>query len=190
MADPQAAVCFTVSDLERFPDDDLLRYEIIDGELFVSKAPHYRHQNSGNLCANALTNWNAETGLGMVLPGIGLIFSEYDAVIPDLVWVSRERLERLADEAGHLLGAPELVVEVLSPGAANLRRDLDAKLKLYSTRGVDEYWIVDWRLETVAVYRRQRARLRLVSTLSYEDTLTSPLLPGFALPIAQLFPRD
>ncbi len=125
-----------------------------------------------------------------MLPAVGLIFSEYDAVIPDLVWVSRERLALLADEAGHLRGAPELVVEVLSPGAENERRDLGAKLKLYSVHGVAEYWILDWRLETVAVYRRQRARLRLVATLRRDDTLTSPLLPGFALPVGHLFPRD
>jgi Uma2 family endonuclease len=69
----------------------------------------------------------------------GLIFSDTDAVIPDVVWVSHERLARLEDEAGPLRGAPELVVEVLSPGALNERRDREAKRKLYSAYGVQEY---------------------------------------------------
>jgi Uma2 family endonuclease len=189
MARTSPSLRFTVSDLELFPDDSQ-RYEIIDGELFVSKAAHYRHHRASARITIHLGNWSLETGLGEVLPTPGVVFTEADAVIPDLVWVSHDRLALLADEVGHLRGAPELVVEVLSPGVDNERRDREAKLKLYSAYGVAEYWIVDWRLETVAVYRRQRARLRLVTTLGYDDKLTSPLLPGFALPIAQLFPRD
>jgi Uma2 family endonuclease len=79
---------------------------------------------------------------------------------------------------------------VLSPGATNERRDREAKLKLYSTRGVDEYWLVDWRTQTVVVYRRQAAQLRLQATLRREDPLASPLLPEFALTVAELFDRD
>ena len=187
MAEPARDDRWTVSDLERLPDDAWHRYEIIDGELFVSRAAHYKHQDSGNLIANALTNWNWGTGLGKVLPAVGLIFTEHDSVIPDVVWISHERLALLVDDAGHFQGAPELVVEVLSAGTSNERRDRDVKLRLYSTQGVREYWLVDWRAETVAVYRRHRARLRLDATLTREDTLTSPLLPGFSLPIARMF---
>jgi Uma2 family endonuclease len=189
MAETPPAVRFTVADLELFPDDSQ-RYEIIDGELFVSRAAHHEHQETGNLCAFALTAWNNETRLGRVIPAAGVNFSEADSVIPDVVWVSRERLARIVDDAGHLQGAPELVVEVLSPGASNERRDREAKLKLYSIQGVHEYWIVDWRAQTVAVYRRHEAQLRLVGTLERGDTLTSPLLPGFELVVAQLFARD
>lgn len=91
------------------------------------------------------------------------------------------------DEAGHLTGAPALVVEVLSPGVEDERRDREAKLKLYESRGVREYWIVDWRLQQIAVYRRDQAMLRLVATLFAEDVLTSPLFPGFPCPVARLF---
>ena len=115
------------------------------------------------------------------------LFSEADNVVPDVVWVSNERLAALMDEAGHLTGAPELAVEVLSPGVENERRDREAKLKLYESRGVREYWIVDWRLQQIEVYRRERAMLHLVVTLFAEDVLTSPLLPGFSCPVARLF---
>lgn len=140
-----------------------------------------------NDAAFALTAWNAETQLGVVILGPGLIFTESDAVIPDIVWVSRERRALIEGEDQHLHGAPELVVEVLSPGSRKEYRDRQAKLKLYSVHGVQEYWIVDGRTQTVAVYRRKQARLQLVAALGDADTLTSPVLPGFVLPVARLF---
>jgi Uma2 family endonuclease len=82
------------------------------------------------------------------------------------------------------------MIEVLSPWSLNERRDREAKLKLYSRRGVDEYWIVDWRERTVDVYRREGAALLLAEHLSGEDRLTSPLLPDFTAPLPDLFPRE
>jgi len=76
-------------------------------------------------------------------------FAEDEDVIPDLVWISRERKALAMDEQGHFQAAPELVVEVLSPGPANERCDRELKLKLYSRQGVLEYWIVAWRLRMV-----------------------------------------
>ena len=187
MADTPAALRWTVADLELFPDDEWKRYEIIDGELFVSRAPGDEHQLVLQAFCLGLGNWNTERRLGVVIPGPGLVFEESDAVIPDLVWVSHERRARIMGEDHHMHGAPELVVEVLSPGAANERRDRQAKLKLYSVQGVQEYWIADWRAQTVAVYRRRRAQLRLAATLGRDDTLASTLLPGLTLTIARLF---
>ena len=79
------------------------------------------------------------------------------------------------------------MVEVLSPGSANERRDREFKLKLYSRRGTDEYWIVDRQERRVEVYRREDAVLTLVKTLSESDTLQSPLLPGFTCKVSQFF---
>ncbi len=179
---------YTSADLERLPDVEGVRYEIIDGELHVSKQPSWHHQYTTNMVAFALSAWNQETGHGVILPAPGVIFAADDDVAPDVVWISRERLAALQDAAGHLRGAPELVVEVLSPGAANERRDRELKLQLYSRRGVDEYWLVDWRMRTVQVFRREQEGLRPVATLEGDDTLTSPLLPGFSCPISRLWP--
>ena len=110
-----------------------------------------------------------------------------DAVAPDLVWISKERLERAWGADGKLHAAPELVVEVLSPGETNEQRDREIKLSLYSRWGVLEYWIWDWRARSVEIYRREKASLRLVATLYNADTLTTPLLPGFSCPIASIF---
>lgn len=104
-----------------------------------------------------------------------------------MVWISKERLAILLDSQGHLTGAPELVVEVLSSGTENERRDREVKLKLYGSRGVQEYWILNWQLQQVEVYRREKAVLKLVATLLTTDELSSPLLPNFVCPVARLF---
>jgi Uma2 family endonuclease len=79
------------------------------------------------------------------------------------------------------------VVEVLSQGKANEDRDRLAKLKLYSTQGVQEYWIVDRVAQRVEVYRRSGAQLGLAATFLAADVSTSPLLPEFSCDVGRLF---
>lgn len=173
-------------DLESLPEDGK-RYEIVDGALYVSKQPHYYHQGVCVKVSSFLETWSGKTELGEINYAPGLIFAEDDDVAPDIVWSSFSRLKTVLEADGKLHAAPELVIEVLSPGPRNESRDREAKLKLYSRRGVGEYWIVDWISRQVEVYRRERAQLRLVSTLFDPDSLTSPLLPGFSCPVADLF---
>ena len=179
-------VRWTVTDLELFPEDGK-RYEIINGELFVTRAPHWKHQEvSGNVYA-VLKDWSRKTGLGRSAVAPGIIFSATDSVIPDVVWASNQRLEECLDESGHLTDAPELVVEVLSKGVKDKQRDLELKRKLYSIQGVQEYWILDYQQQQIRVYQREQAVLQLAVTLFAEDTLTSPLLPEFSCIVRELF---
>ena len=177
---------WTTSDLELLPDNGN-RYEIIDGELFVTKAPHWKHQLTCGRIFSALDAWSQSTKSGQAAINPGIIFTDTDNVIPDVVWASNERLAVLLNNAGHLTAAPELVVEVLSPGTENQRRDREAKLKLYSSRGVREYWIVDWQKQQIEVYRREEAVLNLVATLFTNDNLITPLLPGFNCLVGAIF---
>lgn len=177
---------WTVTDLELLPEDGR-RYEIVDGELFVTRAPHWKHQNVSVRIGMALESWSIESGLGEAAVNPGLVFSESDSVIPDVVWATHERLETMLDEAGHLVAAPELVVEILSPGEKNERRDRKAKLKLYSSYGVLEYWIADRNQRKVEVYRRDDGILKLALSLYANDELTSPNLPGFSVFVSQFF---
>jgi Uma2 family endonuclease len=182
-----SVVKLTIADLEALPEDGK-RYELIDGELHVSTQPHWFHQRVCGLFFAALHTWSKQTGLGIVNLAPGVIFSEEDAVAPDVVWVSAERLKVVLDqEKGKAYQAPDLVIEVLSPGYENERRDKRLKLQLYSQRGVKEYWIADWRTKTIEIYRRVEAALRLECTLGVDDDLTSPLLPGFSVRVATLF---
>jgi Uma2 family endonuclease len=177
---------FTSRDLESLPDDGK-RYEIVDGELFVSKQPHYYHQRVCFSVGYALESWCRQAGSGQVNIAPGIIFADDDEVAPDLIWLSDDRLAAALSADGKLHVAPELVVEVLSPGDVNQRRDREAKLKLYSRRGVAEYWLVDWRLRRIEVYRRERDQLALAVTLDESDSIDSPLLPGFSCRLATMF---
>ena len=178
---------YTTADLECLPAIDGVRYEIIDGDLYVSRMPDWHHQYVSSQVWRALEDWDDQTSAGVAIEAPGIIFASDDNVVPDVIWISRARLPHIFTESGHLRAAPDLVVEALSPGAENERRDRELKLKLYSRQGVREYWIVDWRLQTVQVYRRAQAALELVATLTDQDVLTSPLLPGFACPLPKLW---
>ena len=178
----------TTRDLEVFPQPfDDTRYEIIDGELYVSTQPRLEHQFAASVVCSNLHTWSMRTGLGFAFFAPGVIFADDDNVAPDVIWISQERLRTVVEPDGKLHGAPELVVEVLSPGAANERRDREVKLKLYSRRDVDEYWIADCLARAVDVYRKAGGALRLAARVTADENLTSPLLPGFQLRVGEIF---
>jgi Uma2 family endonuclease len=174
------------TDLELLPDNGN-RYEIIDGELIVTLAPHWNHQKVITRLIQSLGTWSNQSNLGEVVTTPGLVFTDDDNVIPDLVWISNDRLARILDESGHLVGAPELAIEVLSAGSDNERRDREVKRKLYAVRGVQEYWIVDWQKQQIEIFRRDGNGLPLIATLFDRDVLSSPLLPNFEQSVAEVF---
>ena len=178
---------WTSKDLELLPKNDGKRYEIMNGELYVSTAPSLHHQYTLRRLIAVLDAWSLATALGEIFPEPGLIFADDNDVRPDVVWISHSRLQDAEDPAGHLTRAPELVIEVTSPGPTNTRRDREVKLALYGRQGVDEYWIVDPLARTIDVYRQQAGRLAHVGGLTAADMLTSPLLPDFRCPVSTLF---
>jgi Uma2 family endonuclease len=176
------------ADLDRFPDPiDGTRFEIIDGELLVAKQPGWDHQLVALAIGGILQDWCRKTEAGIANAAPGVIFAEDEDVAPDVVWVSSQRLARALATDRKLHEAPDLVVEVLSPGTANERRDRDAKLQLYTRRGVREYWIVDVAKREIDVYRRATEALQLVVTLRRGDLVESSLLPGFVATVDDFF---
>lgn len=176
----------TVADLDAFPEDDGNRYELIGGELFVSRALGISHQS-------VLQNLQVEFGvylkthpIGRLVPGAGAIFSDYDAVIPDLVFVRNERWDQVVT-GEKFTGALDLVIEILSPGTQNRLRDLSAKRGLYGKYGVKEYWIVDTENEAVLVLRLQGPTLEEISLLKNDDELSSTLLADFKMKVSAVF---
>src|SRR6266571_5344931 len=89
---------YATADLEGLPTIDGVRYEIIDGELYVSKQPDWHHQLACTRIAAELCLWSRQTNTGVALFAPGVVFAEDDNVAPDVVWVSRERLEAITDE--------------------------------------------------------------------------------------------
>ena len=184
MASP--TIKLTYDDFVLFPDDGR-RHELIDGEHFVTPSPHRRHQVISRNLFRALDAWVRERSLGEVFYApFDVVFDPHDVVQPDLLFISGARAAILTD--ANVAGAPDLVVEVLSPSGR--RQDEVLKRDLYERGGVAEYWLVDPEAEAVKVFRRAGEggfdRPELL-TLHSGDTLTTPLLPGLELPLAEVF---
>ena len=179
-------VKLTYDDYALFPEDGK-RHELIDGEHYVTPAPNWNHQAiSGNLFGMIWTYLQRQP-IGRVLSApFDVIFSKFDVVEPDLVYISRDRLEQIRSSAG-ATGAPDLVVEIGSPSTR--KRDETIKRRLYERVGVIEYWIVDPELDSIKVYRRTNDRHERTAELSVEggDVLTTPLFPGLELPLVKIF---
>ena len=176
----------TVADLDAFPDDDGNRYELIGGEVFVSRAPGIPHQRFLLNLELGLSDYLRANPIGILVPGAGAIFSDYDAVIPDLAFVCNERWDQVVTSE-KFTGALDLVIEILSPGTQNRQRDLSAKRQLYGKYGAKEYWIVDSENREVLALRLQGQALEEIVMLKADDELTSPLLPDFKLKVSTIF---
>jgi Uma2 family endonuclease len=179
------ASLLTVEDLEALPDDGNT-YELIEGELIVSSAPTLTHQFViGNIFFH-VKMYLEDNPIGRVVMTPGGIFDKHNAVIPDIVFLTNEQLERIGVES-HVKLAPALAVEVVSPGRENSKRDRVKKLRVYGKFGVSEYWIADPEARTVEVYRPVGGALALAATLGGEEEITSPLLPGFSCRVSRVF---
>ena len=177
---------WTVEDVELLPDDGS-RYEIIDGELYVSKQPDMQHQVVSSNIHFLLEQWSRQTQRGIALATPGIVFTDDNAVVPDVVWISNALYVSSLHADGKFHSCPELVIEILSPGSENRRRDRETKRKLYSRRGAEEYWIVNWQERRLEVYLRENAVLTLDRTLAENDVLETTLLPGFRCKIGEFF---
>ena len=178
----------TIADWDAMPYREGYRYEIIEGELFVSCSPGLTHQRVFANLTFWLFGFLMENPIGEFIPTPGLILSENSGVIPDLVVVLNEQQDRIIT-GERLTGPPALVIEIVSPGSTNIRRDRVAKLQLYSKHGVSEYWIVDPGNLTVEKYVVHDSALTLLETLHLDDTLSTSILPGFSCPLSQIFRR-
>ena len=179
------APLLTTDDLIALPDDGNT-YELIEGELIVSSAPSLKHQRVIANLLYLIHRYLDENPFGEVLPTPGVIFDRHNSVIPDIVFLTNEQLEKVGGES-HIKLAPALAVEVVSPGRENARRDRVKKLRVYGKFGVGEYWVADPEARTVEIYRPAEGALALVATISGDEAITSPLLPGFACKAASIF---
>jgi len=178
---------WTTADLEKLPYDEWNRYEIIDGELLVTRAPHFKHQKVITNLIFLIATWSKRTGLGEIVTTPGVIYTDSDNVIPDLAWVRSDRLNDLLDDSGHFQGSPDLIIEILSNSKEDKRRDRDLKLKLYSREQVKEYWIMDWRQQQIEIYCYGENSLVFNRTLKQNEQLTSAILPDFSCLLSQVF---
>ena len=176
----------TIDDLEAIPYDEWHRFELIEGELYVSCAPGIPHQLVLHNLQIELGNYLRQNPIGTLVPGPGAIFSKYNSVIPDLVFVRKERWDTIVAK-DRFNAAPDLVIEIVSPGSTNRARDFKLKRKLYGKYGVPEYWTVECWSHSVTVFRLAGNTLEEVSTLRENDELESTVFPGLSLKLSDIF---
>jgi len=165
-----------------------LPHELVEGELRVTAAPSPWHQTVLNRIARALEDFVEARNLG------GIFRAPVDVILdpriplalqPDIVYIRRERAEIVRER---IEGAPDLVVEILSPGTRDY--DRTEKSARYGTAGVAEYWLADFESRTIEIRRLDQRPPVTVAIFGVTDTLTSPLFPGFTLPVAPTFARS
>ena len=175
----------TIADLVRIPDDGN-KYELLGGEIYMSPAPGLTHQMTLQNFQMSLGAFVAENPIGLVVPGPGVIFDDFNSVIPDIVFFSHERRSEIVS-GETLTGAPDLVIEIISPGRENERRDRVVKRRVYGSFGVKEYWLVDPLNRSVEVHELAEEGLELTATYTGNDEIISSVLPGFRGSLAKLF---
>lgn len=180
-------VRLTYDDFLLFPDDGK-RHELIDGEHHVTPSPSLHHQRLlGRLHFALEEQVRAHQALGEVFVApLDVVFSQWDVVEPDLLFVAGDQRHILTEK--NIVGAPALVVEILSPGTR--QRDQQIKRRLFERSGVREYWMVDPDRNAIVIHRRDKggAFPRVGELTAAEHAvLTTPLLPGLSLPLTELF---
>ena len=173
---------YTYEDYLKINDDK--QYELIGGELILVPAPQAAHQEVSINLVYAILDFIRKNKLGKLFHApFDVILSDKDKPQPDIVFISKERLNIIAKDGVH--GAPDLVVEILSPSTGSL--DKVEKSKLYYTHGVQEYWIVDPISKAVQVFTRGEKNWNLFESYSTNQTLLSPLLPGLEITLNDIF---
>jgi Uma2 family endonuclease len=157
--------------------------ELWDGELIMSPAPSFLHQKIVARLYKALDAWAERHRLGeTALAPIDMVLTTRRATQPDVVFISNERLGIIKER---IMGAADLVAEVISPGSR--RRDRIDKRDLYEQHGVREYWLIDPEAKTVEVLHLEAGTYQLVGRWHPGERARSRLLKGFEVPVSPLF---
>lgn len=180
-----AVRALTYEDLRRTPDDGN-RYELIAGELIVSPAPTLNHGRIEQRLSLLLGQHVETNGLGEVFTApVDVRFSRHNTVQPDLLFIRKDRIDQL-DRGAVIEGAPDLVVEIISPRSRG--GDRIRKAALYADFGVPEYWLVDPMERTVDVLRLVEGEYRPVEA-DAEGRLGSIVLAGLMIDPSDLFAK-
>lgn len=173
---------FTYQDYLHMPEDK--RYELVEGEFFKVPSPNESHQGISAELGYALQSYVKKQKAGFVYYApFDVVFSDEDVVQPDIIYVSKERRDIITRR--NIQGAPDLVVEILSPRISY--RDREIKRKLYSKYGVKEYWIVDPVKQTVEVLSLDVGDYRKTGTYNVNAPLTSHLLTDLSIDLKSVF---
>lgn len=179
-----AAELLTVDDFLATPEGS--RYQLVEGDLIMAPAPNLHHQQIVRNLSQILCGHAAAHSLGEVLfAPCDVYLSPHDVVQPDLLFVAEANRGIMAEDGIH--GPPDLVVEVLSPGTAQL--DKKSKRRVFARAGVKEMWLVDPLLLQIQRYDFARDTAKPIALIEEDEAFSTPLLPGLTLSAAEIFKR-
>ena len=160
------------------------RYELLDGELILVGSPNEDHQIASIELGTQMHSFVKEHDLGRIFfAPYDVVLTDTDVVQPDILFVSKDRYH--IRTPANIQGAPDLVVEVLSPSSS--RRDWGYKRELYARHGIREYWVIDPTNRIVSVMTLQDGVLEIDQTLTEDNTARSSVLEGFDVNLAEIF---
>ncbi len=179
---PKTRIRFTYEDYLQLPEDK--RYELMEGEFYMIPSPGWSHQTISKNLFRILDDYITSRKLGETrFAPLDVVLSEEDVVQPDILFISKERSFIITER--NIQGAPDLVIEILSPGTRE--RDRGLKRKLYAKYGVEEYWIVDPEEQSIEVLKLSEAGFETAGVYKKGGILSSPLLEGLHLNLEEIF---
>jgi Uma2 family endonuclease len=174
---------FKAADIWDTPEDGN-RYEVIDGQLYMTPPPVPEHQGASGMLYGHIWRYVYERGRGRIFAApIGVVLDDENGLQPDLIYLSPERLDLIGKRG--VEGAPDLVVEILSPSTR--ARDRGLKMRRYAAAGVPHYWIVDPRARTLEAYQLGQQGYELTGKHGPGSTFRPALFPGLEIPIDDLW---
>lgn len=175
---------FTAADYRAMPDDGK-RYQLVDGEFIVAPAPNTFHQFVQKNLLRIIDTYLVRHPLGSILGApCDVYLDDQNVYQPDLLYVTRDHAARIQHEGIH--GAPDLVIEILSPSSAGLDR---RKRGHFATAGTVEFWQIDPALRQIQRFVFSENSAKPVALIDEPETFTTPLFPGLTLATAEIFRR-
>jgi Uma2 family endonuclease len=180
---PITSTEFRAMDFEEYKTKEFI-FELINGEIVARNFPTFDHQRALKRLAFLFEAFVVKNNLGEVIfTPFGVVLDDFDDVQPDIMFVCEANRQIITREG--IYGAPDLVVEVISP--SSIKTDRTTKFKLYERMQVPEYWIVDVKNQSIEVYQRQETGYELVSFGVEKGDVTSTVLAGLRVDVAALF---
>jgi len=174
---------WTYKDYLTLPEDNNL-YEIIDGELYMTPAPTPLHQKVSHNLQRLLGNFVKQHDRGDIYPApVDVVFDSSNIVQPDIIFISRENRSIVKEK--NIQGAPDLVIEIVSPGT--FQKDRVFKMKIYARYGVKNLWLIDPHNRTLEAFELDKETYRLVDALAGEEIFRPSLFPDLTIPLKEIW---
>lgn len=173
---------YTVEDYNKLPEG--APYQLIGGELVMTPSPIPYHQDIILKLGSKLLSFIDNSNLGKVyIAPVDVYFSDTEVYQPDVIFISKKNLKIIGEK--RIEGAPDIVIEVLSPSSAYY--DLRLKKDLYEQSGVMEYWVVDPVQRKIEIFFNKQDSFELITAVKNEGKVSSTVLKGFTISLQEIF---